>query len=130
MQLVPGTQDFSLLCPVKSDVTQSFVPEMVDVPPGFEVISVPMKAGDVLFFNGSLIHGSLKNESPTRFRRALIGHYISGEAERVAHWYHPVYRMDGSIIEFGATEGGSKCGEYVDGTYVETSTVEDALSRH
>jgi ectoine hydroxylase-related dioxygenase (phytanoyl-CoA dioxygenase family) len=33
-----------------------------------------MEPGDVLFFNGQVIHGSLPNRSSTRFRRALIAH--------------------------------------------------------
>ena len=38
---------------------------------------VPMKAGDTLFFNGSLIHGSGPNRSKDRFRRSFICHYVS-----------------------------------------------------
>ena len=60
-----------------------------------------MAAGDVLFFNGSVIHGSFPNASRDRFRRALIGHYVAGEAEKVSQFYHPVLRMDGS-------EGGNR----------------------
>jgi hypothetical protein len=69
-----------------------------------------MEAGDVLFFHGSLIHGSLPNTSESRFRRALIGHYIAGEAEQVGKYYHPALRMDGSPVELGVSEGGGPCG--------------------
>ena len=40
---------------------------------------VLMDAGDVLFFNGSLVHGSYPNTSEDRFRRSLIGHYIEAK---------------------------------------------------
>ena len=39
-------------------------------------IPVPMKAGDVLFFNGYLLHKSEKNTTDT-FRRALALHYMN-----------------------------------------------------
>jgi hypothetical protein len=79
-----------------------------------------MQAGDVLFFNGQLIHGSFPNTSTTRFRRALIGHYIVGEAEKVAKFYHPALRMDGSEVVLGVSERGGPCGVWVeqDGTPV------------
>jgi hypothetical protein len=69
-----------------------------------------MKAGDVLFFNGSLIHGSFPNTSADRFRRSLIGHYIVGDAQKVGGFYHPVLRMDGSVVEMETSDGGGPCG--------------------
>ena len=36
-------------------------------------IPVDMQAGDVLFFNGQIVHGSLPNTTTDRFRRSLIG---------------------------------------------------------
>jgi hypothetical protein len=73
-----------------------------------------MEPGDVLFFNGQLIHGSYPNSSRDRFRRSLIGHYIVGEAEKVAKFYHPVLRMDGSQVELGISERGGPCGVWVE----------------
>jgi phytanoyl-CoA hydroxylase len=67
----------------------------------------------LFFFNGSLVHGSKPNRS-ARFRRAVIGHYIQGDAREVAHWYHPVLRMDGTEVELNAGIGGGPCGEWVD----------------
>ena len=68
----------------------------------------------MLFFNGSLIHGSFPNITTDRFRRALIGHYIVGEAQQVAEYYHPVLRMDGQLVELEKSEGGGTCGVWVD----------------
>jgi ectoine hydroxylase-related dioxygenase (phytanoyl-CoA dioxygenase family) len=73
-----------------------------------------MEPGDVLFFHGSLIHGSMPNRSVDRFRRALIGHYICGDAQQVAAYYHPALRMDGTPVELAASPGGGPCGEWVD----------------
>ena len=38
---------------------------------------VCMEPGDVLFFDGLLIHGSYPNYSETRLRRAFISHYLA-----------------------------------------------------
>jgi len=84
------------------------------VPEGMEVKPVIMKAGDMFFFNGQMIHGSYPNTSSDRFRRSLIGHYIVGEAEKVAKYYHPVLRMDGSEVELGISKSGGQCGVWVE----------------
>ena len=73
-----------------------------------------MDAGDVMFFNGSLVHGSFPNKTTDRFRRALIGHYIQGEAQQVAHWYHPTLRMDGTVVQLEVSPDGGTCGRWVD----------------
>lgn len=114
LQVVPGTQNLPILCTVQADTTQSFTDVTVPIPDGMQPEPVLMKAGDVLFFNGQLIHGSFPNTSQERFRRSLIGHYIVGEAEQVAKYYHPVLRMDGTPVALGVSEGGSECGVWVD----------------
>jgi phytanoyl-CoA hydroxylase len=114
MQIVPGSHNLPLLCTVPADTTQSFTDVMVPVPADMPVAPVVMRAGDMLFFNGQLIHGSFPNTSNDRFRRSLIGHYIVGEAEKVAKYYHPVMRMDGSEVTLGVSKSGGECGVWVD----------------
>ena len=114
MQVVPGSHLLPLLCTVPSDTTQSFTDVMVPVPEGMQVTPVIMKAGDMFFFNGQMIHGSYPNTSSDRFRRSLIGHYIVGDAEKVAKYYHPVLRMDGSEVELGISKSGGQCGVWVE----------------
>jgi phytanoyl-CoA hydroxylase len=114
LEVVPGTQDLPLLCTVKADTTLSFTDITVPLAPGMRPVPIIMAPGDVLFFNGSLIHGSHPNVSQDRFRRALIGHYIVGEAEKVAQFYHPVLRMDGREVDLGISERGDRCGIWVD----------------
>lgn len=120
MQVVPGTQDLPLLCTTKADTTQSFTDVTVPLPEGMSPVPVKMEEGDVLFFNGQLIHGSYPNTTKDRFRRALIGHYILADAERVARSYHPVLRMDGTEVKLEFSERGGLCGTWVeeDGTPV------------
>jgi phytanoyl-CoA hydroxylase len=114
LQVVPGSQSWPLLCTVKADTTQSFTDITVPIPAGTPVQAMLMQPGDVLFFNGQVVHGSGPNNSTTRFRRSLIGHYIAGEALMVAKYYHPALRMDGSVIELDTSQGGGSCGVWVE----------------
>ncbi|MGO8673992.1 MAG: phytanoyl-CoA dioxygenase family protein [Capsulimonadaceae bacterium] len=118
MQVVPGTHTLPLLCTQKADTSQSFTDVTVPLAEGMHPVPVMMDAGDVLFFNGQLVHGSLPNVSHDRFRRSLIGHYIVGDAEKVGGFYHPVLRMDGTVVDLGESEGGGPCGVWrnADGT--------------
>ncbi len=120
LQVVPGTQDIPVLCSKEADPDQSFTSDTVDLPAGMQPVPVVMRAGDVLFFNGQLVHGSFPNTSSDRFRRSLIGHYIVGAARQVAQWYHPVLRMDGTEADLGTSSWGGQCGVWVekDGTPV------------
>ncbi len=117
MMLVPNTDGLPVIC---QEVTEGLDIEQwnntqTPLPPGTQLVPATMKRGDVLFFNGSVIHGSYRNKSDTRFRRTLIGHYIAAEANQVAKYYFPVYRMDGSRLDDGAiaqSEPGGPCGVY------------------
>ena len=135
LQVVPGTQDLPMLCTVKADTSQSFTDVTVQLPEEMAAVPVIMNRGDVLFFNGSLVHGSFPNTTQDRYRRSLIGHYVTGESEQVGQFYHPVYRMDGSLVELGVSPMAERCGTWVekDGTpVVELIDTEehDRLSRH
>lgn len=114
LQVVPGSHTWPILCTEKADTSQSFTDVVVPLPPGVNSAPVEMQAGDVLFFNGQLVHGSNPNTTPDRFRRSLIGHYIEGDSQKVAHWYFPALRMDGSPIELESSGKGTSCGVWVD----------------
>jgi ectoine hydroxylase-related dioxygenase (phytanoyl-CoA dioxygenase family) len=128
LQVVPGTQNAPILCTVKADTTQSFTDVTVPLGEGMSPVPVVMKAGDVLFFNGQLVHGSYPNSSQDRFRRSLIGHYVVGDAKKVSEFYHPALRMDGTPVELEPSERGGACGVWVDkdGTPVVEMQVADA----
>jgi hypothetical protein len=113
MQVVPGTQDLPELCLIEADTSQSFTSRTVPLDNLAQPVPVPMKAGDVMFFNGQVIHGSFPNVS-NRFRRALIAHYIVGEAEKVAEFYHPVLTFDGAEVALESSRTGGPCGIWVD----------------
>jgi phytanoyl-CoA hydroxylase len=113
LEVLPGSQHWPVLCTIAADTSQSFTDVMVPLPAGAELVPVVMEPGDVLFFNGSLVHGSKPNRSD-RFRRSLVAHYIQGDARECALWYHPALRLDGSTVELEKGVGGGVCGEWVD----------------
>jgi hypothetical protein len=120
LMVVPGTQDLPILCTIPADTTQSFTDITVPVPKDMPIVPAIMEPGDVLFFNGSLVHGSYPNRSANRFRRALIGHYATGDAQKIAQFYQPLLRMDGTEVTMEVSPGGGPCGVWVerDGTPV------------
>jgi hypothetical protein len=111
MMVVPNTDDASVECPTNNaDASASFTKHYVAVPKGKKAQLVPMKAGDTLFFNGSLIHGSGPNRTKDRFRRSFIAHYATGDARKIASYYQPAYRMDGTEIGLEINTTGGPCG--------------------
>ena len=114
MRVIPGSHEWPILCTASADSSVSFTDVTVPIPEGVEAVPVIMDAGDVLFFNGSLVHGSYPNTSQNRFRRALIGHYIEDRAEQVTKFDQPVLRMDGTAFEIDGVEEGGPCGVWVD----------------
>jgi phytanoyl-CoA hydroxylase len=115
LEVVPGSHRWPILCTEKADTTVSFTDVTVPLPEQGAAVPIVMEPGDVLFFHGALVHGSNPNVTTDRFRRALIGHYIEGEAEKVASYYHPALRMDdGSELTLEVAEGGGECGEWTD----------------
>lgn len=132
MQVVPGSHTWPLLCTTQADTKSSFTDVTVPLPTDQQSSPVVMQAGDVLFFNGTLVHGSYPNTTKDRFRRSLIGHYISGEAEQVSQFMKPILRMDGTEVDLEASEPGGPCGVWVDedGTpVIEMSGVERRVFR-
>ncbi|HEX8465586.1 MAG TPA: phytanoyl-CoA dioxygenase family protein [Abditibacterium sp.] len=111
MFMVPGSHRLPVLCPHLADMEKSFTTEEVDVPAGMEAVQVPLKAGDVLFFNGSVIHGSFPNSSKERFRRSFICHYVGDSTHSMNGSYYPLWRFSGEQLERAVSEGGSHfCG--------------------
>lgn len=115
MCVVPGSHKLPLLCHIAADMEQSFSGVTVPVPDGYEAIPILLKAGDVLFFHGNLIHGSGKNTSTTRFRRSLIGHYITADCTETWKFYKPLLAWDGTEVEIKEAPEGSECGVVVNG---------------
>lgn len=97
MSVVPGSQTGGVRCPHLADMNASFTTEEVGVPSGLQAVPAVMKAGDVLFFGGEMIHGSTPNSSQERFRRAFICHYVPASTTAMNRGYLPLRHFDGTI---------------------------------
>ncbi|MER7406950.1 phytanoyl-CoA dioxygenase family protein [Streptomyces sp. NPDC000070] len=109
LEVVPGTHRMDLFCPEEADAGVSFAREYVPPPPGLAPVPVDMEPGDVLFFNGSLVHGSQPNRTADRFRRSFIGHYVGRSAERIGGFYRTM-TMSGARVVLAESEGAGPCG--------------------
>jgi phytanoyl-CoA hydroxylase len=110
MMVVPGSHREAIVCPEPADASASFTTDFVPVPEGMRAEHVRLEPGDVLFFNGSLIHGSTPNTSATRFRRSLIAHYIPESCSEVGPWYRPLLRFSHLETTRAVAQGGGPCG--------------------
>ena len=104
LEVVPGTHRMDLFCPEEADAEVSFAREYVPPPPGLAAVPVDMSPGDVLFFNGSLVHGSQPNRTADRFRRSFIGHYVGRSAERIGSYYRTL-TMSGDPVPLRGERG-------------------------
>lgn len=109
LSVVPGSHRLDLLCPHAADLTKSFTIEEVDVPAGMEAVPVQLNAGDVLFFNGSVIHGSGPNRTADRFRRSFICHYVPESTRALSDW-NQLMTFDGQSTKRDAPFPGGPCG--------------------
>jgi hypothetical protein len=129
LNIVVKTHTMDVVCPTKSaDPGISFTKELVTIdqilqtrggsygtnaaaiPESIDVAKPILEPGDVLFFNGSVVHGSGPNSSKTRFRRSLINHYMGESGLEISGGYHPLLNRKGEVVSRGKTEGGGVCG--------------------
>lgn len=82
----------------------------IPIPAGLKAVDVEMEAGDTLFFNGSLIHGSGPNRTTDRWRRTFIGHYVGQSCVKLAKHYHPLVDAAGRDTTREITLDGGPCG--------------------
>lgn len=111
LAVVPGSHTREVECPGTADAEESFTRGLVRPPEGMEPVRTVMRAGDVLFFLGSTVHGSPPNTSRTRFRRSLIFHYVPRSSVEVSRWYLPLVAPDGSDVTIAEATGGGPCGD-------------------
>lgn len=109
MMCVPQTATLEVACPEKADPALFFTTEHVEPPPGLAPEMMELKAGDVLFFNGSVIHGSTPNTSADRFRRSLIFHYVPASTVEMSHYYEAL-SFDGAKQDIATNMDGGPCG--------------------
>lgn len=112
LKMVPGSHGFPLICTHEADPDLSFTDTRASLPDEIPYVSQMMDPGDVLFFEGHVVHGSLPNVS-NRFRRALIAHFVSPEAKQIGEDYHPVLDARGETVAMDTSPEGGPCHDWV-----------------
>jgi phytanoyl-CoA hydroxylase len=69
----------------------------------YDQVIHPMKAGDVVFFNGHVLHRSKQNITADRFRRSFVSHYANARAFTV--WGRDEHSPTGYDEATGSTNG-------------------------
>ncbi len=110
MEVVPGSHHLPTICPEQADAAHSFTTHFVRPPESMQPVMPVMQAGDVLFFNGQLIHGSTPNVSSSRFRRSLIFHYMPAGSVEIAGWYDALDSRGQRVASVKASTDGGPCG--------------------
>ena len=87
---IPGSHRPGVLWPLRRHANSEYdsIPESYDFPYAeSDARPIEVATGSVVFFNGYLLHKSLKNRRRNGFRRALVNHYMS--AESLLPWWRP-----------------------------------------
>lgn len=114
LSVVPGTGRIDLLCDAEHENRSDlfFNGGSLVLPDNVKPVTADMRPGDVLFFNGQLIHGSYPNTSTDRWRRTLIFHYVPESCEEVAAFYFPLLDARGHEVVKRAAPTGGPCGKF------------------
>jgi ectoine hydroxylase-related dioxygenase (phytanoyl-CoA dioxygenase family) len=108
--VAPKTNRLDIQCPHAADTRIFFTNEEVDIPEGTSPIPINLNSGDVLFFNGSIIHGSYPNTSKDRWRRTFICHYVGGSTLRIGSFYNELYKANGEMVKREENTDAGPCG--------------------
>lgn len=111
LKVVPGSHRYEIVCPDEADPEESFTNTEIALPDGFTTVQTELRAGDVLFFHGSMVHGSGPNRTKDRFRRSLIFHYVPQDSVEIARFYNPLLRPDGGEVSIAESKDGGACGD-------------------
>ncbi len=111
LKMVAGSHKYELQCTDEADQSESFTKETIILEDGMVAEQTELKAGDVLFFHGSMVHGSGPNRSTDRFRRSLIFHYVPQSSTEIARFYNPLLTPGGDEITVSESADGGACGE-------------------
>ena len=117
LYVCPGTHTLELQCPELANPDESFTTHFVRPPAGLNPVPAELAPGDVLFFNGSVVHGSRPNHTKDQWRRSFICHYAPASATEIHADYKPCYHFDGREHHgFADNYEGGPCGtEFEDG---------------
>jgi len=111
LQVCPGTHTMEVACPETSDAELSFTTDYVAPPAGHDPVRLELDPGDVLFFNGSVVHGSNPNTTVDEWRRSFICHYMPARSTHIWQGYHQhLIDFEGRPVTRETSTGGGPCG--------------------
>ncbi|SDN47322.1 Phytanoyl-CoA dioxygenase (PhyH) [Fictibacillus solisalsi] len=102
MRFVRGTADFDILEPEKTfdekaDTFGGYV-QTLQVPTGHEIVTVNTAPGDIVIYNGAILHDSPPNNSESDFRQSIISHFAPVSAKKVTLNYNYLINKMGKRI--------------------------------
>lgn len=124
---IPGSHRPGILWPLRrhSNPEYDSVPESYDFPyEETEGRAIEVAEGSVVFFNGYLLHKSLRNRRQSGFRRALVNHYMS--AESLLPWWRaggpnpPTHDLRDFVLVAGSDPYASRGYEDVNRPYIRS----------
>lgn len=98
LKLVPKTHISSISSPEEVHEKESVYRKKISVPAGYKEVEINTEPGDVVIFNGNVLHGSSDNISKDRFRRALVTHYVKSNVEKITLNYNFLIDKNGRRI--------------------------------
>jgi phytanoyl-CoA hydroxylase len=124
---IPGSHRSGVLWPLRRHVNPEYdsIPESFDFPyQESDARPIEVAMGSVVFFNGYLLHKSLRNRRRNGFRRALVNHYM--RAESLLPWWRqggphpPTHDLRDVVLVAGADPYAARGYEDVNQPYIRS----------
>jgi phytanoyl-CoA hydroxylase len=96
--VVPGSHRLGLLEPEPVKESDAEYGEKLDLPEGYERLSLDTEPGDLLALHGNLLHGSHPNLTGHAFRQAHVTHFTGVTAQMVALNHHYLIDRGGAKV--------------------------------
>lgn len=81
-----------------ADPTSSFSSRFEEAPAGLSLEPVLLEVGDVVFFDGRLLHGSEPNHSTGEWRRTFVAHYLPASVRSWSEDHGPLHDETGTPV--------------------------------
>ncbi|WP_018884941.1 phytanoyl-CoA dioxygenase family protein [Paenibacillus massiliensis] len=95
LHVVPGSHRLEIISPANVPKTVNAYGLRLDLPEGYSIRQVENEPGDVVIFNGNILHGSSHNESEDLFRRAIVTHFARSSVEKITLNYSNLVNKHG-----------------------------------